>query len=141
MRVPNSNAFTPRSKLGRVLVALEQERQGWVRNCFPDPNDSYDRIWHNKLAFQDVGNGDMLALDLRVVDSPVVYLSHEGDDFHGTILAHNFLDFVDRWSLLGFVGAEDWQLEKFVNSPSDGLDPNGDNAKMWREWFGLKIHA
>ena len=121
------------------LLDLEEGRQDWVKQCFPNIDDPYDRIWHNKLAFQDVGNGDMLSLDLNFDDSPIVYLSHEGGDFHGTVLGENFIDFVDRWSLLGFVGAEDWQLEKFVSSRTGGLEPYSDNANKWREWFGLKV--
>jgi hypothetical protein len=122
------------------LLDLEKVRQSWIKNVFPNPQDPYDRIWHNKLAFHDVGNGDMITLDLNVeTDAPVVYLSHEGDDFHGTILGKNFIDFVDKWSLLGFVGAESWQFQPFINSKTDGLEPNSENANAWRKWLGLEF--
>ncbi len=123
------------------LIELEDGRHGWVEHCFPNPDDPYDRIWHNKFAFQDVGNGDMLAIDLAVDDGPVLYLSHEGDDFHGSLLAHNFIDFIERWSMIGFVGAEEWQLEKFVSSHTSGLEPHGEPARLWRQWFGLQLDA
>lgn len=119
------------------LIPLEKERQDWVENCFPNVDDPYDSVWHNKLAFLPVGNGDMLAIDLLVQEGPVVYLSHEDGDLHGTVLGNDFSDFIDRWSLIGFVGAEDWQLENFLHSETNGLDPYGENAKAWREWFGL----
>jgi hypothetical protein len=119
------------------LINLEKERQDWVENCFPNIEDPYDRVWHNKLAFLSAGNGDMLAIDLLIREGPVVYLSHEGGNLHGTVLGRDFADFIDRWSLIGFVGAEDWQLENFIHSGMNGLDPNGENAKAWREWFGL----
>lgn len=79
----------------------------------------------------------MLAIDLLVQEGSVVYLSHEEGDLHGTVLGNDFADFIDRWSLIGFVGAEDWQLENFIHSKTNGLDPYGENAKAWREWFGL----
>jgi cell wall assembly regulator SMI1 len=123
------------------LINLEKERQGWVENCFPNIEDPYDSIWHNKLAFLPVGNGDMLAIDLIDQEGQVVYLSHEGDNFHGAVLGKNFADFIDRWSLLGFVGAEDWQLKYFIHSGMKGLDPNGENAKAWREWFSLHFET
>jgi len=120
------------------LLALEECRKGWVEDCFPNPDDSYDSVWHNKLAFQSIMNGDMLALDLTVLDdSPVVYLSHDGGDFHGTILGNNFIDFIDRWSLLGFAGAEYWKFEPFIAPSTIGLDPFCKNATRWQKWFNL----
>jgi len=119
------------------LVNLEKVRQDWVENCFPNIEEPYDAVWHNKLAFLPVGNGDMLAIDLLVEEGPVVYLSHEDGNLHGTVLGKDFADFIDRWSMIGFVGAEDWQLENFIHPGTDGLDPYGENAKAWREWFGL----
>ncbi len=123
------------------IIDLEKERLDWVKNCYPNPNDSYDRVWHNKLAFQDIPNGNMLALDLSIKDSPVVYLSHDGSSFHGTILGKSFSDFIERWSLVGFAGAEDWQLEKFVNDKQNGIDPFCEKAKLWRNWFELDVNV
>jgi hypothetical protein len=123
------------------LIDLEKNRLDWVSQCFPNPNDAYDRVWHKKLAFQHISTGDLLALDLEVEGSPVVYLSHDGDPFHGTILGNNFSDFIERWSLIGCVGAEDWQLEKFVSDKTHGLEPLSDKAKKWREWFELDINV
>src|SRR5262249_1951218 len=60
------------------LAEIEERRKLWVQMRFPNPSDEYDKVWHNKLAFLDVANGDMLALDLALPSSPVVYLSHEG---------------------------------------------------------------
>ncbi len=110
----------------------------WIERVFPDPEDPYDRIWHGKLSFQDVPNGDQLTLDLGGGSDPsVVYLSHEGDVSLGMRLGRDFIDFVDRWSLLGCVGPEDWQLENFV-APTGGLDPDSENGRLWRRWFGLE---
>lgn len=122
------------------LVLLEQERNGWISSCFPNINDDYDAVWHNKLAFTEVGNGDLLALDLSHSDTaPVIYLSHDDGEGHGYKLADNFEDFINRWSLLGCPGPDDILLWPFVISPESGLQPHGENAQRWREWFGLQI--
>ncbi len=120
------------------LIDLEKNRQGWIKHVFPNVDDPYDRVWHDKLAFESIANGDMLALDLKVDGSPVVYLDHGGCDFHGTVLGHNFIDFIDRWSMLGFPGPECMQFQKFVNSRTNGIEPNGENAVKWKKWFGLE---
>jgi hypothetical protein len=69
----------------------------------------------------------------------VTYLSHDGDEFHGRHLGQDFIDFVDRWSLLGCPGNESWQLEPFVAVPGGGIDPTCANAREWRRWFGLRL--
>ncbi len=115
---------------------------GWLETNFADVEDSYDSVWHNKLAFAQVANGDLLAFDLKFVpDPPVVYLSHDGGDGHGYRLGDNFIDFIDRWSLLGCPGSEDWQMMPFLPNATGGLDPYGENARKWREWFGLDFEV
>jgi hypothetical protein len=121
----------------RGLPTVEEGRKGWISTCFPNPEDPYDRVWHGKLAFGAVGNGDMLAIDLGVPGEPVVYLSHEDSQIHGWRLGDNFFDFLDRSSRLGFVGAEDWQLEPFLGDSTSGLQPDSANGQVWREWFGI----
>jgi len=124
--------------LGR-LVEIEEGRRRWVRECFSNAEDSYDLVWHSKLAFLEVGNGDLLALDVNSAEASVVYLSHDDGEGHGYRLADNFIDFIERWSLLGCPGAEDWQLLPFINSPMSGLQPYGENAVKWRDWFGFDV--
>lgn len=119
------------------LPELAADHRGWIASCFPDVDDSYDRVWHEKLAFQAVGDGDMLAINLDASDGPVVYLSHDDGDGHGYLLGANFLDFVDRWTTLGCVGAEDWQWLHFVSAPESFLEIDAPPARKWRTWFGL----
>ena len=121
------------------LIDLEKNRQGWIKECFPDPNDDYDNVWHDKLAFLHVPNGDMIGIDLNKSDGPVVYMSHEDSEGHGNILGRNFIDFIDRWSRLGCPGPEDWQMMPFIADQKSCLDPNSNNAKRWRNIFGLRI--
>lgn len=123
-----------------MLVSLEEERKNWVAACFPNISNSYDAVWHNKLAFTEVGNGDLLALDLSSSSAmPVIYLSHDDGEGHGYKLADDFDDFINRWSLLGCPGPEDWQMWPFISSPDSGLEPHNESAQQWRKWFGLRI--
>lgn len=120
------------------IVELEKIRLGWIEVVFPDPSHPYDAIWHNKLAFQDVGNGDMLAIDITPGSSEeVVYLSHEDGEGHGRRLGADFTDFLARWSQIGFVGAEDWQMLPFA--PDGGyIDPHCDAANLFKREIRLE---
>ena len=122
------------------LLECETIRKESIEIAFDDPNHQYDKVWHNKLAFFAVGNGDILAFDLSIpVDPPVVYVSHDDGEGHGYILGHNFIDFMDRWSKIGFVGGEDWQLLPFIESSTSGINPDSTNSKEWRELIGLSL--
>ncbi len=68
----------------------------------------YNVVWHGKLAFHDVPSGDQLAFDLNEPSNPVVYLSHDDGEGHGYRLGNDFIDFVERWSMVGCTGPEDW---------------------------------
>ena len=65
------------------LVRQEASRQSWVDECFPNPDDPYDRVWHRKLGWYTVTNGDSISFDTEHRRDPVVYLSHEEGDGHG----------------------------------------------------------
>jgi SMI1/KNR4 family protein SUKH-1 len=121
------------------LADLERVRQGWVEHVFSNSDDPYDRVWHNKLTVLAVPNGDCVALDMASPsEPPVVYLSHDGGEGHGYVLGKSFIEFIDNWSLLGCPGSEDWQMMPFLPDSTSGLDPNCENARVWRKWFGLE---
>lgn len=122
------------------LPQLEEDRKGWIENVFPNPEDKYDLVWHNKLAFCEVGNGDYLAFDMsNTEDAPIVYLSHDDGLGHGIKIANNFSEFIENWSRIAFVGCEDWQWLPFITSCDSGITPDGDVAKRFRNWLGLAI--
>lgn len=122
----------------KSLENLEQNRKTWISICFPNPSNPYDAVWHNKLEFLEVGNGDILGIDLSTgSDGPVVYASHDGSDGHGYLLGETFIDFIDRWSRLGCPGSEDWQMLPFLSDSKSYLDPDCHNAQEWRKLFGL----
>ena len=111
-----------------------------MSTVFPKPDDPDDCVWHNKLGFLEVGNGDMLALDLAPTSSGrVLYLSHDDGEGHGYSLGHDFADFVGRWSELGCPGAEDWQWLPFTQDKNGPLEPNGPRAAEWRGIFGMSV--
>lgn len=92
------------------LYDFNESMNGWVEECFPKKEDSYDIFWHNKLAFHELGNGNYLAVDKSFSEAePVIYLSHDDGNEHRVELAKNFKDFVFESSLIGCVDGEDWQ--------------------------------
>ncbi|MCC5891957.1 SMI1/KNR4 family protein [Exiguobacterium sp.] len=125
----------------KSLPRLEEERKEWINVVFPDVNDPYDVIWHNKLAFCEVENGDYLAFDLSdgVDDAPIVYLSHDDGEGHGYRLANNFIEFIENSSRLGFVGCEDFRWLPFTTSSTSGIQTEGEAAIRFRSWLALEI--
>ena len=92
------------------LSEFEKERKDLVDEFFSNLDDEYDVVWHNKLAFCEVGNGDYLAFDMKDdIDAPIIYLSHDDGEGHGYKIANNFIEFIENWSRVAFVGCEDWQ--------------------------------
>jgi cell wall assembly regulator SMI1 len=121
-----------------VTAQCNEEKASWVRKLFPHPEDPYDAVWHNKLAFYKVGNGDFLAMDLSGPRyEQIVYLSHDDGQGHGYVLADNFSDLLRRWVPLACTGGEDWQWLPFTSGPCSRLDPVCENAFAWRKLLGL----
>ncbi len=121
----------------KEVVDAETSRRGWVRECFPNRDDPYDVVWHDKFAFHTVPNGDCLAMgdDDR---GAVYYLSHDDGEGHGVILGTSIEDFFDRWSALAFAGPEDWLLAPFLRADTEGLDAMGSAASEWRSALALE---
>ncbi|KQL43947.1 1,3-beta-glucan synthase regulator [Brevibacillus choshinensis] len=121
-----------------LIQEFDGERKGWAENVFTNREDEYDAVWHNKLAFLAVGNGDYIAFDLNGNDDPpVVYLSHDDGEGHGYIIGENFRDFMDKWSRIAFVGAEDWQWIPFTMNINSGIVPDGEAANEFRSIMKL----
>ncbi|WP_242256179.1 SMI1/KNR4 family protein [Bacillus cereus group sp. BfR-BA-01379] len=119
------------------LVECELKRRELVEDIFNEQDNLYDKIWQRKLAFFDVGNGNLFAFDLMSdkEDPPVVYLNADDDELHGTVLGDNFIDFMEKWSKIGFVSGETWNLIPFLGS--NGIDSEGVNAQVWRKILNL----
>lgn len=120
------------------LVHCERSRQARIEAAFENQSDPHDRVWHNKLAFQEVNNGDYLAIDLEPASrGNVVYLSHDYGDSHGHILAPSFAELLERWTPLGCTGPEDWQWMPFTDGLRGPLNPTSENSRQWRELLQL----
>lgn len=110
--------------------------QSWVKECFPNTKDEYDKIWHGKTPFLDVPNGDVIAFCKKTAKgNPVVYLSHDGDEFHGQILGENFIDFINKWTQLGCIGTECWQFEPFYDFAKKTLLADKEKLNRWKLWL------
>lgn len=116
------------------LAKSMDDYRSWVANVFSDLRDPYDAVWHDKYPFMGVVNGDIVSV---ARDGRVVYLSHDGGAGHGCTLGADVFDFLDRWTLLGCPGPEDWQWLPFTSGPDSGLEPDGPNGLAWRQWIGL----
>ena len=120
-----------------LLLDYEDDRKGWVKEVYPDYNNEYDRVWHNKMSFHQVGNGDYIAIELEPENyGKVVYLSHDGSENHGLYIGSNFKEFLMNYAAIGCIGGEDWQWESFYTE-GKGIDPTSDNAQAWYKLLNI----
>ena len=120
-----------------LLLDYEEDRQDWEGDAYPNSDKEYDRVWHNKMSFQQVGNGDYIAIELEPENyGKVVYLSHDGSENHGLYIADNFKEFLMNYAAVGCTGGEDWQWEPFYTK-GKGIDPTSKNAKTWYKVLGI----
>ena len=121
-----------------LLLQLNKNKESWINEVFPDNENEYDKIWHNKFLFQEVGNGDYLSIDMTPENSgKVIYLSHDDGEGHGFVMANSFTDLIRNWTKLGCVGGEDWQWLPFCKDKESGIDSDCDNAQLWYKTIGL----
>ena len=120
-----------------LLLDYEEDRQDWEGEVYPNSDKEYDRVWHNKMSFFQVGNGDYIAIELEPENyGKVVYLSHDGSENHGLYIADNFKEFLMNYAAVGCTGGEDWQWEPFYTK-GKGIDPTSENAQVWYKVLGI----
>ena len=120
-----------------LLLDYEEDRQDWEGEVYPNSDKEYDRVWHNKMSFFQVGNGDYIAIELEPENyGKVVYVSHDGSENHGLYIADNFKEFLMNYAAVGCTGGEDWQWEPFYTK-GKGIDPTSKNAKTWYKVLGI----
>lgn len=117
------------------VVNAEASRRSWVKECFNNIDDEYDRIWHNKFGIMTVPNGDIIALDVEKnpVNPPVIYLSHDDGEGHGAILGESFYKYLESIAEIGFCGNEDWQVLPFIENMESGINPICKNACLYKK--------
>ena len=120
-----------------LLLDYEEDRQDWEGEAYPNSDKEYDRVWHNKMSFFQVGNGDYIAIELEPENyGKVVYLSHDGSENHGLYIADNFKEFLMNYAAVGCTGGEDWQWEPFYTK-GKGIDPTSKNAQAWYKLLNI----
>lgn len=120
------------------ILPFNESKENWIKEVFSNPNDEYNKVWHRKFVFQEVGNGDYISIDLVPENyGKIVYLSHDDGGGHGFVMANSFKELLNNWIKLGCVGGEDWQWLPFCKDESSGIDPYCENAKIWYETIGL----
>ena len=120
-----------------LLLDYEEDRQDWEGEVYPNSDKEYDRVWHNKMSFFQVGNGDYIAIELEPENyGKVVYLSHDGSENHGLYIADNFKEFLMNYAAVGCTGGEDWQWEPFYTK-GKGIDPTSENALAWYKLLNI----
>ncbi|MFK8082287.1 MAG: SMI1/KNR4 family protein [Granulosicoccus sp.] len=120
------------------IIQFNEDLIDWRDEVFPNKDDPYDAIWHDKLAFNKVGNGDYFAVDLSDPNrEPIVYLSHDDGAGHGIELASSFKEFVFTFSRIGCVGGEDWQWLAFCDDGMPHINSDCETAKVFREALGV----
>ena len=116
----------------QYILQFNENKDGWVKDVFPNAEEEYNKVWHNKFVFQEVGNSDYISIDLTPSNSgKVIYLSHDDGEGHGFVMANSFTDLLNNWTKLGCVGGEDWQWLPFCENKTSGINPNCENAKLW----------
>lgn len=118
------------------IAQAEALRRDLAENIFTR-GDAYDEVWQDKLAFMRAAGDDLLAIDPQDGAGAVVYLSANEGPGHGVRLADDFADFLDRYLVIGAVGPEDRQWLPFCGEDGAGLQPDSENAYLFREAIGL----
>ena len=109
---------------------------GWDLDILLELNNGVNKkINNNKMIFHRFADGGILALDLSIKDSPVIYSEEtKKEEIEKTLLlGTNFIDFMNRWVVLGCLGTNFSQISKFVSS--SGIDSDCVYANKWREWL------
>ena len=120
-----------------LLLDYEEDRQDWEGEVYPNSDKEYDRVWHNKMSFFRVGNGDYIAIELEPENyGKVLYISHDGSENHGLYIADNFKEFLMNYAAVGCTGGDDWQWEPFYTK-GKGINPTSKNAKTWYKVLGI----
>ncbi len=121
-----------------LIIDFNLDKDEWISEVFQDPDNEYDKVWHNKFVFQEVGNGDYISIDLSPdTYGKIIYLSHDDGEGHGYVMANSFSELLANWTQLGCVGGEDWQWLPFCENKTSGIDPNCSKALVWRQTIEL----
>lgn len=108
---------------------------GWDIDLLLELNNGIDKNFNNKMIFHRFYDGGILAFDLSDKDSSVIYWKEakEEESEKTIFLGRNFIDFMNRWIVLGCLGTNYNQISKITSS--SGIDSDCIYAKKWRNWL------
>jgi len=116
------------------LGACNKQLRYYQHEVYPEQKDDYERAFRHKACFLVTGSGDMITLDVSQSQqsSPVVYLSHDGDETRNNRqLGESFIDFMTRCINLGCPDIEiwgyDWKRQSLIH--------DGKQFARWRRWL------
>ena len=122
--------------LGRI-AAMDDQARWLASNAFVEDTPD-ERLWQDKLPFHNIGNGDFIAIDVSSSEpQPIVYLSHELAFSHGYVLGADFIDFMDRWTVIGCPDDDIWPL--FFPERVKCIELDHPNVALWCDWFGISL--
>ncbi len=115
-----------------LLEELYESYQLWLNLC--NPNDEYYATYYNKIPFISVPNGDLIAFEKEIIngESAVIYLGKQAGELDGKRLAKSFTEFISKWSNIGLVGTEEWQLSPFYDYENEELSSDNDQVRLWK---------
>ena len=96
-------------------------------------SDREFELWRRCAIFQDIGNGDSLALDPETNpdDPAVVYLIHDEDG--SAQICPSFSKFIATWEELCYIGPEHWLLGHWIDWDQGVMDTIRHKAAELRE--------
>ena len=135
----------------------EHIRKEWIRTVYNDMEDPYSLAWHGKLGLvnlpegsimsgaemareleehEDWAWGDVIALDVSPdADSQsLVYLSHDGGDYNGDVIAVDLNSYLQNALALGCVGAGEAAL--YFMESGVGLQSDTESGRAFSKWIG-----
>lgn len=136
----------------------ENIRKEWIRTVYNDMEDPYSLDWQGKLGmvnlqeghilsneamtreleeYGDWAWGDIIAFDVSpdAESQSLVYLSHDGSDIHGDIVAVDLHSYLVNSLALGCAGAGEAALDLFME-PGKSLQSDTQNGRAFRKWIG-----
>jgi hypothetical protein len=95
----------------------------------------YYNLYQNKIPLTYVPNGDDIVFDISETETQnaILYLKNDDNSFHGIILGDKSIDFMTRWSYLGCLGPEHWQIEPFYDFEKNIILREGTTVESWRQ--------
>lgn len=140
------------------IRTAETIRKEWIRSVYDDVEDPYSLVWHGKLGLlnlpegyiisgeemarelkehDDWAWGDVIAIDVSPSADPqsLLYLSHDGAEIHGDVIALDLNAYLHHALALGCVGAGTYASYMFTEL-GVGLQSDTEKGKLFRNWIG-----